>query len=233
MLQNLKTQRGPIVLHVVTKKGKGYELAEADPTTYHGVSHFDPEAGVQAKKSSAPTFSNVFGRWICDTAEKDPRTYAITPAMTEGSDLDEFAKRFPKRFRDVAIAEQHSVTYAAGLACGGMKPVVAIYSTFAQRAYDQIEHDVALQHLPVVFAVDRGGIVGHAAHGGGDYAPAVRGNGPADTDGTGIRQSAPRRCHDEQILRHDRDTHRQRRREGLQSDRGGSHCRTEKSLGRI
>ena len=156
VLQNLKTQRGPIVLHVVTKKGKGYELAEADPTTYHGVSHFDPEAGVQAKKSSAPTFSNVFGRWICDTAEKDPRTYAITPAMTEGSDLDEFAKRF----RDVAIAEQHSVTYAAGLACGGMKPVVAIYSTFAQRAYDQIEHDVALQHLPVVFAVDRGGIVG-------------------------------------------------------------------------
>lgn len=122
VLQNLKTQRGPIVLHVVTKKGKGYELAEADPTTYHGVSHFDPEAGVQAKKSSAPTFSNVFGRWICDTAEKDPRTYAITPAMTEGSDLDEFAKRFPKRFRDVAIAEQHSVTYAAGLACGGMKP---------------------------------------------------------------------------------------------------------------
>lgn len=160
VLQNLKTQRGPIVLHVVTKKGKGYELAEADPTTYHGVSHFDPEAGVQAKKSSAPTFSNVFGRWICDTAEKDPRTYAITPAMTEGSDLDEYAKRFPTRFRDVAIAEQHSVTYAAGLACGGMKPVVAIYSTFAQRAYDQIEHDVALQHLPVLFAVDRGGIVG-------------------------------------------------------------------------
>ena len=163
VLSNLKKLRGPMVLHVVTKKGCGYEPAEADPTAYHGVGHFDPAAGLAKKAPGAkpvPTYSNVFGRWACDMGAKDRRFYAITPAMTEGSDLVEYAKRFPERFRDVAIAEQHAVTYAAGLACEAMKPVVAIYSTFAQRAYDQIEHDVALQKLPVLFAVDRAGLVG-------------------------------------------------------------------------
>ncbi len=160
VLANLKKQRGPIVLHVTTKKGKGYAPAEENPTAYHGVGAFDPEAGVQPKTPSAPTYSEVFGRWLCSTAERDPKLYAITPAMTEGSGMVEFARRFPDRFRDVSIAEQHAVTYAAGLACGGMKPVVAVYSTFLQRAYDQFEHDVALQHLPVLFAVDRGGLVG-------------------------------------------------------------------------
>lgn len=160
VLTNLKGLRGPMVLHVVTKKGKGYAPAEADPTAYHGVGRFDPEKGLQKAAAGKPSFSNVFGRWACDMAEKDKRLYAITPAMTEGSDLVEFSAKFPERFRDVAIAEQHAVTYAAGLACEGMKPVVAIYSTFAQRAYDQIEHDAALQKLPVLFAVDRAGIVG-------------------------------------------------------------------------
>lgn len=160
VLRNLQTQRGPIVLHVVTRKGKGYAPAEDDPTHYHGVGKFAPAEGLKQKAKGAPSYSGVFGKWICDMAERDPRVYAITPAMTEGSDLVEFAKRFPTRFRDVSIAEQHAVTYAAGLACGGMKPIAAIYSTFAQRAYDQIEHDVALQGLPVLFAIDRGGIVG-------------------------------------------------------------------------
>ena len=159
VLRNLKMLRGPMVLHVVTKKGHGYEPAERNPTAYHGVGRFDPDAGLQSP-GGRPSFSAIFGRWACGMAARDRRFYAITPAMTEGSGLVEYARRFPDRFRDVAIAEQHAVTYAAGLACEGMKPVVAVYSTFAQRAYDQIEHDVALQGLPVLFAVDRAGIVG-------------------------------------------------------------------------
>lgn len=161
ILRNLKALDCPIVLHVTTKKGKGYAPAEADPTTYHGVSTFDPAVGiVSSGKPSKPTFTQVFSRWICDTAARDGRLYGITPAMREGSGLVEFEKSFPDRYRDVAIAEQHAVTYAAGLACEGMKPVVAIYSTFLQRAIDQVIHDVALQNLPVVFAVDRAGLVG-------------------------------------------------------------------------
>lgn len=162
VLENLKTQQDcPIVLHVVTKKGKGYAFAEADPTRYHGVGAFDPAQGIVSGGSDGkPTYTQVFSQWICDTAERDPLLYAITPAMREGSGLVEFEKRFPTRYRDVAIAEQHAVTYAAGIACEGIRPVVAIYSTFLQRALDQVIHDVALQNLPVTFAIDRGGLVG-------------------------------------------------------------------------
>ena len=161
VLQNLRKMDRPLVLHVATIKGKGYKPAEADPTLYHGVSPFDPAVGiVPSGKKSKPTYTEVFGKWICDMAEVDKRLYAITPAMREGSGLVEYAQRFPDRYRDVAIAEQHAVTYAAGLACGGIKPVVAIYSTFLQRGLDQLIHDVALQNLPVMFAIDRGGIVG-------------------------------------------------------------------------
>lgn len=160
VLRNLSRLNHPIVLHVATKKGCGYAPAEADPTLYHGVSPFDPVRGIEKKPAGAPTYTQVFGKWLCDQAAQDDRLYAITPAMREGSGLVEFEKRFPERYRDVAIAEQHAVTYAAGLACGGLKPVVAIYSTFLQRAIDQLIHDVALQNLPVMFAIDRGGIVG-------------------------------------------------------------------------
>ena len=162
LLTNLRKLDGPIVLHVKTLKGKGYAPAEADPTTYHGVSPFDPQVGIEKKPAdpSHPTYTQVFSKWVCDMGEADPQLYAITPAMREGSGLVEFEKRFPERYRDVAIAEQHAVTYAAGLACAGMHPVVAIYSSFAQRAYDQILHDVAIQNLGVTFAIDRGGIVG-------------------------------------------------------------------------
>ena len=160
-LRDLEGPMGPIVLHVRTVKGKGYEPAEKDPTTYHGVGPFDPAHPVMRQVDPLhPTYTEVFSKWICDMAEVDPKLYAITPAMREGSGLVEFEKRFPERYRDVAICEQHAVTYAAGLACEGLHPVVAIYSTFAQRAYDQILHDVALQNLPVTFAVDRAGIVG-------------------------------------------------------------------------
>lgn len=160
VLKNLRQLNSPCVLHVATQKGKGYEPAEMDPTAYHGVGPFDPLLGLPVKKPGKPTYTEIFGRWLCDTASRDTRLYGITPAMREGSGLVEFAKRFPERYRDVAIAEQHAVTYAAGLACEGIKPVVAIYSTFLQRAIDQVIHDVALQNLPVVFAVDRGGLVG-------------------------------------------------------------------------
>ena len=162
LLTNLRKLDGPIVLHVKTLKGKGYAPAEADPTTYHGVSPFDPQVGIEKMPAdpSHPTYTQVFSKWVCDMGEADPQLYAITPAMREGSGLVEFEKRFPERYRDVAIAEQHAVTYAAGLACAGMHPVVAIYSSFAQRAYDQILHDVAIQNLGVTFAIDRGGIVG-------------------------------------------------------------------------
>lgn len=161
-LRNIKNLEGPQLLHVITRKGKGYAPAEADPVKYHAVSRpFDPRTGMLASpKPGKYTYSNVFGQWICDMARQDPRLVAITPAMKEGSDLIRFAEEFPDRYYDVAIAEQHSVTVAAGMACEGLKPVVAIYSTFLQRAYDQLIHDVVLQKLPVLFAIDRAGAVG-------------------------------------------------------------------------
>jgi 1-deoxy-D-xylulose-5-phosphate synthase len=160
-LRNQRQLKGPQFLHVVTRKGKGYAPAEADPITWHGPGAFDPASGTIFKeKSGGPTFSQVFGDWLCDMAERDPAIVGITPAMREGSGLVEYSKRFPDRYFDVAIAEQHAVTFAAGLACEGLKPVVAIYSTFLQRGYDQLVHDVALQGLPVVFALDRAGLVG-------------------------------------------------------------------------
>jgi 1-deoxy-D-xylulose-5-phosphate synthase len=160
-LQNMRALKGPQFLHVVTKKGQGYKLAEADPVLYHGPGKFDPAVGIQ-KPAAAPktTFTQVFGSWLCDMAEHDPRLTGVTPAMREGSGMVEFEKRFPKRYFDVGIAEQHAVTFAAGLACEGQKPVLAIYSTFLQRGYDQLIHDVALQNLDVTFALDRAGLVG-------------------------------------------------------------------------
>lgn len=161
-LGNLRNMKGPQFLHILTKKGKGYKLAEADPVKYHGVSPFDAEQGIQSKanKPSPLTYSKVFGKWLCDMAQHDPKLVAITPAMSEGSGMVEFSKTFPDRYFDVGIAEQHSVTLAAGMACDGLKPVVAIYSSFLQRAYDQLIHDVVLQQLPVLFAIDRAGLVG-------------------------------------------------------------------------
>src|SRR5271169_4256164 len=160
-LGNVKKLRGPQFLHVVTRKGKGYAPAEADPIKWHGPGPFDPASGMIFKEASTgPSYSQIFGKWLCDMAERDPSIVGITPAMREGSGLVEFSKRFPERYYDVAIAEQHAVTFAAGLAAEGLKPVVAIYSTFLQRAYDQLIHDVALQNLPVVFALDRAGLVG-------------------------------------------------------------------------
>ncbi len=159
-LGNVKKLEGPQFLHVVTRKGKGYALAEADPILYHGVTPFDPAVGIQPKPSGKPSYTQVFGDWLCDMAALDPRLYAITPAMCEGSGLVRFSKDYPERYFDVGIAEQHALTFAAGLACEGLKPVVAIYSTFLQRAYDQLIHDIALQNLPVVFAIDRAGLVG-------------------------------------------------------------------------
>jgi len=160
-LENLKALGGLQFLHVVTRKGQGYKLAEADPVLYHGPGKFDPSVGIQKSGSPArQTFTQVFGRWLCDMAARDERLYGITPAMREGSGLVEFEKRYPSRYFDVGIAEQHAVTFAAGLACEGQKPVVAIYSTFLQRGYDQLIHDVALQNLDVTFALDRAGIVG-------------------------------------------------------------------------
>jgi 1-deoxy-D-xylulose-5-phosphate synthase len=161
-LRNLHAQSGPRLLHIVTQKGKGYRLAEENPVTYHGVKPFDPATGAKkgASKPAPPTYSEIFGQWLCDMAARDERVVGITPAMREGSGLVEFEQRFPERYFDVGIAEQHSVTLAAGLACEGQRPVVAIYSTFLQRAYDQLVHDVVVQQLPVLFAVDRAGCVG-------------------------------------------------------------------------
>ncbi len=159
-LRNMKVMRGPRFLHVVTQKGRGYAPAEGDPCVYHGVTPFNPSTGQMAKKSGGKSFTKVFSDWICDAAAKDTRLMAVTPAMCEGSGLVDFSERFPKRYFDVGIAEQHAVTFAAGMACDGLKPVVAIYSTFLQRAYDQLVHDVALQDLDVTFAVDRAGQVG-------------------------------------------------------------------------
>jgi len=160
-LHNLRELRGPQFLHIVTRKGRGYKLAEADPVLYHGPGKFDPAQGIQTPATPPrPTFTQVFSDWVCDMAAADQRLVAVTPAMREGSGLVEFEKRFPRRYFDVGIAEQHAVTFAAGMACEGLKPVVAIYSTFLQRGYDQLIHDVALQNLPVMFALDRAGLVG-------------------------------------------------------------------------
>jgi 1-deoxy-D-xylulose-5-phosphate synthase len=159
-LQNLREMHGPVFLHVITRKGQGYKLAEADPVLYHGPGKFDPGEGIKKSSGGKPTYTQIFGDWICDLAEQDERLVGVTPAMREGSGLVEFERRFPKRYFDVGIAEQHAVTFAAGMACEGVKPVVAIYSTFLQRGYDQLIHDVALQNLPVVFALDRAGLVG-------------------------------------------------------------------------
>ena len=159
-LENLRQLKGPKFLHVITKKGQGYKLAEADPILYHGVAKFEPGVGIKASKGGKLTYTQVFGDWLCDMAKADSRLVGITPAMREGSGLLRFSIEYPDRYFDVGIAEQHAVTFAAGLACEGLKPVVAIYSTFLQRAYDQLIHDVALQNLPVIFAVDRGGLVG-------------------------------------------------------------------------
>jgi len=158
-LQNLRRLTGPQFLHVITRKGQGYKLAEANPVLYHGVSKFDAGNGIQSVTAKT-TYTQVFGDWLCDMAAEDDRLVGITPAMAEGSGMTRFADEFPLRYHDVGIAEQHALTFAAGLACEGMKPVVAIYSTFLQRAYDQLIHDVALQNLPVMLAIDRGGIVG-------------------------------------------------------------------------
>jgi 1-deoxy-D-xylulose-5-phosphate synthase len=176
-LENIRQLKGPQFLHVVTKKGQGYKMAEADPVAYHGPGKFDPAVGLV--KSTAPaktTFTQVFGQWLCDMAAADERLVGITPAMREGSGLVEFEKRFPARYFDVGIAEQHAVTFAGGLATEGLKPVVAIYSTFLQRAYDQLIHDVAIQNLPVVFALDRAGLVGAdgATHAGAYDIPFLR-----------------------------------------------------------
>lgn len=164
VLKDLRSRKGPQLLHVITKKGNGYKLAENDPVKYHAVANLPKESAAQMpsenKPAAKPTYTQVFGKWLCDRAAADSRLAAITPAMREGSGLVEFEQRFPDRYFDVGIAEQHAVTFAGGLACEGMKPVVAIYSTFLQRAYDQLVHDIALQNLPVLFAVDRAGIVG-------------------------------------------------------------------------
>ena len=159
-LQNLKQLKGPQFLHVVTKKGQGYKLAEADPVLYHGPGKFDPAEGIQPSAPGKKTYTQVFGQWLCDMAQQDKRLVGITPAMREGSGMVAFEQRFPERYYDVGIAEQHAVTFAAGMACEGIKPVVAIYSTFLQRGYDQLIHDVALQNLDVTFALDRAGLVG-------------------------------------------------------------------------
>ena len=159
-LRNMRSLKGPRFLHVVTRKGKGYTPAEGDPCVYHGVTPFDPQTGKMETKASGKTYTQIFGEWLCDMAAADSRLIGITPAMREGSGLVEFSERFPDRYFDVGIAEQHALTFAAGLACEGLKPVVAIYSTFLQRGYDQVIHDISLQNLPVMLAIDRGGLVG-------------------------------------------------------------------------
>ena len=159
-LNNIKSLKGPQFLHVVTRKGAGYTVAEENPILYHGVGKFDPDEGITPKPASKPPYTQVFGDWLCDMAAKDKRLIGITPAMREGSGLVKFSQEYPDRYFDVGIAEQHAVTFAAGAACDGLKPVVAIYSTFLQRAYDQLIHDVTIQNLPVVFAIDRAGLVG-------------------------------------------------------------------------
>jgi 1-deoxy-D-xylulose-5-phosphate synthase len=188
-LQNIKKLKGPQFLHVVTRKGQGYKLAEDDPIAYHGPGKFNPAEGLKSAPAKA-TYSQVFGDWLCDMAAREPRIVAITPAMREGSGMVRYSELYPERYFDVGIAEQHAVTFAAGLACEGMKPVVAIYSTFLQRGYDQVIHDVAIQNLPVLFALDRGGLVGGdgATHNGAfDFAylrtvPNLTVMAPSDAD---------------------------------------------------
>jgi 1-deoxy-D-xylulose-5-phosphate synthase len=172
-LANIRKLKGPQFLHVITRKGQGYKLAEDDPIAYHGPGKFNPAEGLQKVSGGKPTYSQVFGDWLCDMAAREPRLVAITPAMREGSGMVKYSELFPERYFDVGIAEQHAVTFAGGLACEGMKPVVAIYSTFLQRGYDQLIHDIAIQNLPVLFALDRGGLVGGdgATHNGAfDFA---------------------------------------------------------------
>ncbi len=204
-LANIRKLKGPQFLHVITRKGQGYKLAEDDPITYHGPGKFDPSVGIKAPVGARATYSQIFGQWLCDMASEEPRMVAITPAMREGSGMVEFSQRFPTRYFDVGIAEQHAVTFAAGLACEGMRPVVAIYSTFLQRGYDQLIHDVAIQNLPVLFALDRGGVVGGdgATHNGAfDYAylrtvPNLTVMAPSDAEEcrrmltTGLRMNGP------------------------------------------
>jgi 1-deoxy-D-xylulose-5-phosphate synthase len=207
-LANIRKLSGPQFLHVVTTKGQGYKLAEEDPVTYHGPGKFDPGEGIKKASGGKPTYSQIFGDWLCDMAKLDARLMAITPAMREGSGMVRFSEEFPERYFDVAIAEQHAVTFAAGLACEGMKPVVAIYSTFLQRGYDQLIHDVAIQNLPVLFALDRGGIVGgdgQTHNGAFDYAylrtlPNLTVMAPSDENEcrlmlyTGFRLDSPSAC---------------------------------------
>jgi 1-deoxy-D-xylulose-5-phosphate synthase len=189
-LANIKKLTGPQFLHVITRKGQGYKLAEDDPIAYHGPGKFNPAEGLKAASGGKPTYSQIFGEWLCEVAALDPRVVGITPAMREGSGMVKYSELFPDRYFDVGIAEQHAVTFAAGLACDGMKPVVAIYSTFLQRGYDQLIHDVAIQNLPVLFALDRGGLVGGdgATHNGAfDYAylrtvPNLTVMAPSDAD---------------------------------------------------
>jgi 1-deoxy-D-xylulose-5-phosphate synthase len=205
MLTNLRQLTGPRFLHIATRKGKGYEPAEGDPCVYHGVTPFDPATGKMEKKPAGVTYTQVFGEWLCDMAERDVRLIGITPAMREGSGLVKFSQRFPSRYFDVGIAEQHALTFAAGLACDGMKPVVAIYSTFLQRGYDQLIHDICIQNLPVLFAIDRAGLVGAdgATHAGSfDFSylrclPNMKIMAPADENEcrqmlyTGFMQDGP------------------------------------------
>ena len=189
-LANIKKLKGPQFLHIITRKGQGYKLAEDDPVLYHGPGKFNPAEGIKKSTATKPTYSQVFGDWLCEVAAADNRMVAITPAMREGSGMVKFSEKFPERYYDVGIAEQHAVTFAAGLACEGLRPVVAIYSTFLQRGYDQLIHDVAIQNLPVMFALDRGGLVGGdgATHNGAfDYAflrciPNMTVMAPADED---------------------------------------------------
>jgi len=189
-LDNIRKLKGPQFLHIVTRKGQGYKLAEEDPIAYHGPGKFDPAEGLKQAAPGKPTYSQVFGDWLCDMAKADKRLVAVTPAMREGSGMVRYSEEFPERYFDVGIAEQHAVTFAAGIACAGLRPVVAIYSTFLQRGYDQLIHDVAIQNLPVTFALDRGGLVGGdgATHNGAfDYAylrtvPNLTVMAPADAD---------------------------------------------------
>ena len=204
-LTNIRKLKGPQFLHIVTRKGQGYKLAEEDPIAYHGPGKFDPAEGLQKLAPGKPTYSQVFGDWLCDMAKADERVVAVTPAMREGSGMVRYSEEFPQRYFDVGIAEQHAVTFAAGMACEGLRPVVAIYSTFLQRGYDQLIHDVAIQNLPVTFALDRGGLVGGdgATHNGAfDYAylrtvPNLTVMAPADADEcrrmltTGVRLGTP------------------------------------------
>src|SRR6266404_5510393 len=189
-LANIKKLKGPQFLHVITRKGQGYKLAEDDPIAYHGPGKFNPAEGLKAAAGGKPTYSQIFGEWLCDMAALDPRLVAITPAMREGSGMVKYSEQFPSRYFDVGIAEQHAVTFAAGLACEGMRPVLGIYSTFLQRGYDQLIHDVAIQNLPVLFALDRAGLVagdGATHNGAFDFAylrtvPNLTVMAPADAD---------------------------------------------------